>query len=63
MSDEKRAEWAEAAQAEIDKPANAPRPIRLPPKPKTPDLLAWLAQESKALGVKPDAPKPKPVKK
>ena len=53
-----RAAWAEAAQAELDKPLHAPRPMRLPAKPTAKDLIAFVYDEL-AKATKPEATSPK----
>jgi hypothetical protein len=44
-NDDKRAEWAEAAQAELDKPMHADKPVRLRTKPTAKDLILFAYDE------------------
>lgn len=44
-ADDKRAEWAEAAQAELDKPLHPSRPKRLPKQPTAKDLIEFTYSE------------------
>ena len=55
---DKRAEWAEAAQAELDKPLHPSRPKRLPKQPTAKDLIMFAYDEMAKL-TSQDKPGPK----